>query len=650
MLNYLPPGTNKWVTQLIKTSKGFRDKLKSLKEMLIKYRLWKEQKFQCIYTGRIIPLTNLFDATKCQIEHTIPRSISFDSELKNLTVCDSVYNNIVKNKQFPTQCPNYIETTICSTIDGNRECTPIINRVNDLIKPKVDELKKRISDLKATAKKIPDWEVDKRNANIRLRHYLYFELQYWEQKLFTFTVKKEDWKDKFKNSQLVDTQIITKYARAYLKSLFKRVDVQKATVVHTFREEIYNLPEKTRDKHSHHAVDAAVLTLIPGSASRDKQMKEYFEWKEGKNNNYVLKLPYNDFNKIHIKDDIENSVIINHTYKDTALTPSKKYARYRGRKVYIFDEYGNKIPKILQGDSIRGQLHKESYFGAIKVNERNKDGFPIKQNGKYIVKQKDEEDIIWIVCRKEIKEVDFNKDIIIDELLKKHINQQLDNGVKQNELTDFKGKRIRHLRCRYKAGKGFLTNEKAIPIKNHVFKSKYPHKQNYLTQNEENYLYLLYEGKDKNNKSVRGYKLLNLFNIASLNLKDIKHLKNEPEFKKLQKKRGKNTLDLELKDILKVGDRVILFKKSKDEITNNNVKDKLFNIFKFNEPAPSTAYIYFQNHIESRPDDELKKLEEKDFNPEKYQARIFLTCEKLNFLLENKDFKINLDGTIEWLY
>lgn len=653
MLNFSPPGTNKWVTQLINTSRGFREKRKVLKDILIKYRLWKDQKFQCLYTGRVIPLKDLFNATKCQIEHTIPRSTSFDSELKNLTVCDTVYNNNEKKKQFPTQCSNYTESKKCKTIEGDKECSPIINRVNDIIKPKVEELEKRISNLKAAAKDIPDWKIDKKNANIRLRHYLNFELQYWKQKLFTFTVERNNWKDKFKNSQLVDTQIVTKYARAYLKSLFKRVDVQKASIVHTFREEIYELPEKSRDNHSHHAIDAAVLTLIPGSANRDKQMKEYFEWKEGKNNEYYRVKPYPAFETKHIKEDIENNVIINHTFKDSALTPTRKFARKRGKVEYIrdkktgkylLDNNGKRISKILQGDSIRGQLHKESFFGAIKVNERNKDGFPIKQNSKYLVKQKNNEDEIWIVCRKDIKDVDFSQDIIIDELLKKHITQQLEKGIKQIELVDFNNKPIRHIRCRYKAGIGFLSKEKAIPIKEHLFKSKYEHKQNYLAQNEGNYLYLLYEGKDKNDKIIRGYRIINLFDIAQLNLKNIEHLKNEKEYMNLQKKKGKNVIELELKNILKVGARIILYKNNRDEITNHNANNRLFYIYKFNEVA-STGYIYAQFHKEARTNEELGDGDI-SFYPDKYQARLKLRPDEFNCLIESNDFEIKPDGEV----
>ncbi|MBK7159681.1 MAG: hypothetical protein IPH77_14355 [Ignavibacteria bacterium] len=86
---------------------------------IFKYRLWQEQKFQCLYTGRVFPFNQLFgDTNNYQIEHTIPRSISFDSELKNLTVCDSVYNNFTKTITSQLECPNYYESYTLDTVDG----------------------------------------------------------------------------------------------------------------------------------------------------------------------------------------------------------------------------------------------------------------------------------------------------------------------------------------------------------------------------------------------------------------------------------------------------------------------------------------------------------------------------------------------------
>jgi CRISPR-associated endonuclease Csn1 len=624
--------------RILNAAKDFKNKRNAIKDLLTRYRLWKQQNFQCFYTGKHIPFTKLF-SLEYQIEHTIPRSISFDSELKNLTVCDATYNNEVKSNLFPTECPNYNKSAVCQSVQGNVMCTPIKERVDRLIKPKVEELQKRIANLKSAARNIQDWEKDKKDANIRLRHYLQFELEYWEKKHLTFTVERKDWKDKWKNSQLVDTQIITKFARAYMKSLFHHVDVQKGSTVNEFKKiyEIKGNEQKDRSRHSHHAIDAAVLTLIPGSAKREETLKQYYDALERKMKFHTK--PYPVFDITHISD-INKNIIINQISRDKALVSTRKKIRKRGRVQFT----KNHNEMIMQGDGIRGQLHKESFYGAIKINQRNDQGFVLKENGKYKLLKKNEEDDIWIVMRKPIGDIDFIKDIIIDELLGKHIKIQLQNGVKITELVDFNNHCIRHLRCRVKSGKGFFTNEKALRIKRHTHVSKFNHKREVLAQNDENYIFLLYESII-NNQVKRSYRIINLFEIANLNIKNFNELKNEREFEKITITQKTSTFYLELKIVLKVGDRVIFYKENKEEINNENANKRLFQIFKFNELGKNTAYIYLINHIEANHQMKSEKGE-KIFDPNIYQPRLDFTCDKLNCLFEGKDFEIKPDGNI----
>lgn len=627
--------------------------VKALKEDIQKYRLWSEQGCKCMYTGKVIGIADLFDGTRTQFEHTLYLSKSFDNSQANLTVCDAEYNMKVKKNQIPTQLPNYYKES-----DGYPAIEPQLKKW----KEKAASLKERVERNKIETKKaIRSSDIERKNQLIRIRHLLQFDLDYWEKKLQTFTVTEiPNW---WKNSQLIDTQIITKYARAYLKTVFNKVDVQKGSITAEFRK-IYGImgeEKKDRSKHSHHAVDAAVLALIPGSAKREAILEEYYLALEI-NSKYNTK-PYYEFKTSHILD-IEKNVLINHVIKDQTLSNTFKKVRLRGEvqylkdkktKKFILDEHGKKIPLMMQGDSIRGQLHQESYFGAIKVNQRNENGYPVKKDGKYLTKMSNDIDELWVVKRKDIKAVDFEKDIIVDELLKIHLLKQLSEGVKQTDLVDFNNKLIRHIRCRVKAGRGYLKIDTAIPIKPHTFESKHRHKQDYLVQNDENYLYLLYEERLEDTKTgkfktIRGYRILNLFDVSKLRLKEIDALRNEKDFNSLTKKVGCHLIELPLKTILKVGDRAIPYKIHSDEVTHEYAKNHLFRIIKFNEPTPSTAYIYLQNHMEARPNDELTKLEEKDFHPETYQPRISLSADKFNCLIEHDDFEIKPDGGIDFKY
>jgi CRISPR-associated endonuclease Csn1 len=597
----------------IENSEEVYKQIKALKEDVEKYRLWKEQDCVCMYTGKTINLTNLFDGTQTHFEHTFPASISFDNSLANKTVCDASYNMNIKKDKIPTQLDNY-----------SREANGF-----SAIEPRLKKWREKEKSLKERIDKIKTRGLDPENKNLAVqkKRLLQLEYDYWHKKVETFTLTEIP--AKWKNSQLVDTQIISKYARAYLKTVFEKVDVQKGTVVNDFKK-IYQIKgdeQKDRSKHSHHAVDAAVLTLIPNSAKREAILEEYYKADENYQKFYAK--PYETYKVSHLLD-IENNVIINHIPHDKTLTATIKNIRKRGEKTGW----------IAQGDSIRGQLHKETFFGAVKALERNEQGFPIKENGKYkTIKNKNGDDEIWIVSRKPIKDIKIEKDIIVDELLKQHIQKQLDSGSELSNVVDFNNKTIRHIRIRVKAGVGFLSKDKAMPIKTQTYISKHKHKGEYLAQNETNYLFLLYEGIDNKGKIIRSYRILNLFEIAQLKIKNIKQIEQEPEFQTIKK----GNFTLPLKVILKAGDKVIFFKDSKEEIAIENAKLRLFKLYKFNEMG--SPFLYFQNHIEARPDSEIEKTESV-FDSSKYQARLMLVLDKLNCLFEGKDFEIKPDGTI----
>lgn len=629
-----------WWEQL-ENGEDIYKQIKALKEDVQKYRLWKEQECQCIYTGKMIGLVDLFDGTKTQFEHTLYLSKSFDNSLANLTVCDADYNMRIKKNQVPTLLKNYSE-------DWNGY-TAIQPRIEKWI-AKEKSLKERIENNKIETKKaIRKGDTERKNYLIKMRHLLQFDYDYWSKKVKTFTVNEIP--DTWKNSQLVDTQIISKYARAYLKTVFNKVEVQKGSVTAEFRK-IYGImgdEKKDRSQHSHHAQDAGVLTLIPGSAKREEILKQYYEAVENitAKQRYPIKpIGYTEFNVEHILS-IKDNIVVNHVSKDQTLNQAKKKIRKRGKVQNFPSENGSSSPRFMEGNAIRGQLHLESYFGAIKPNERNADGFAIKENGSFKPKQKEGKDEIWIVMRKAIDKINFDKDVIVDEVLKNHLKRQLDSGKKIEDLVDFNGKKVRHLRCRVKAGLGFLSQEKALAIKSHIFKSKHLHKQDYLVQNSDNYLYLLYEGKNEKGKTIRGYRILNRMDIAQNDINSIKEIKSINTYNSLNKSKGKSTLTLPMKAVLRPGDRVILYKEHKDELTDSNLRQRLFVIFKFNEPAPNIGYVYLQHHLEARPNDQLTKLEEKDFDPENYQPRVFLNPDKLNCLIENIDFFITPDGTIK---
>ncbi|MBK9959583.1 MAG: type II CRISPR RNA-guided endonuclease Cas9 [Chitinophagaceae bacterium] len=63
------------------------------KAQIEKYKLWLEQKYRSPYTGKTIPLSQLFTPAY-QIEHIIPQSRYFDDSISNKVICETEVNSL----------------------------------------------------------------------------------------------------------------------------------------------------------------------------------------------------------------------------------------------------------------------------------------------------------------------------------------------------------------------------------------------------------------------------------------------------------------------------------------------------------------------------------------------------------------------------
>ncbi|MCX6234326.1 MAG: hypothetical protein NT175_06315 [Bacteroidetes bacterium] len=624
--------------------------VKALKDDIQKYRLWKEQGCQCIYTGRIIHLSDLFDENVVDFEHTIPRSISFDNSLANLTVCYASYNRDIKKKRIPTELENYEHDAF--------GYTPIKPRL-DAWQKKVNELFTQVESWKTKSRSAPDKK--SKDDYIRKKHLRQYELDYWMNKLSRFTMTEIT--SGFKNSQLVDTRIISKYAFHYLKTVFNNVEVQKGSVTADFRK-IFGIQEKeekkSRAKHSHHAIDAAVLTLIPSFAKRDSILKKSFELEETTHKQFH-DVPYPSFNINHIKQ-IEDNILVSHVKKDQALTPGKKIIRKRGRIEYLrdkngkllLDTNGKKQPKIAQGDCIRGQLHLDTFYGKIKAVQRDSVGKPLKdENNNWIYEEKN--DGFKFVIRKQVSLIN-NLDEIVDPELRKIIEIQLNGrslkaafaeGVYMlNREGNPVGNKIRHIRCWAKVAE-------PLQIKKQTYNSKKEYKNSYWAANSTNYLYALY----KDETGEKGFRPLNLFQATEI-LKTNQITRKEDFFEPAIILSKSKTI-ARLYAVLAVGQKVLFYQNNRSELyelSKSELSKRLYylkNLFDAN-----TGTLQFQYHLEARSDQQLSEA----FPKERYGQRgkygfsnisfdspwprLLLSPVSLNFLIEDKDFKILPDSEI----
>ncbi len=650
------------------------------KKDVTKYRLWLEQDMQCMYTGKIINIKNLFDENATDFEHTIPRSLSFDNSLANLTVCDAYYNRQIKKNRIPTQLENYEKE---ATINGH---------LYSAIKPRLEKWEQKVEQLRNN---VTFWEQKSKQAQtkdtkdyaIRQGHLWRMELDYWQNKLDRFTMTEVT--SGFKHSQLNDTRLITKYAYHYLKSVFSKVEVQKGGVTADFRKMlgVQSVDEKKdREKYSHHAIDAVILSLIPVAAKRDKMLELFYKIDEEKKlNNDTTELEQALQKEIrscqignvsNLAQYIEENILINHVSKDQTLTSAKRKARKRGKVIWLRDENGEikkdkngkRIPKYwIQGACIRGQLHKDTFYGKVRVVERDENGKPLRdENGNWIFRNGKDEFIF--VKRIPIADLTSLEQVVSPEL-KKLIESQLNGRTLAKAIEeglfmlDRHGNivnRIRHIRV-----KASVTNP--LAIKKQTYLSKKEYKQDYYSENAENTFYALYWGGKSKEK---GFECRNLFDVAFMRKMD--NSKTIEDFFEQNKfvGRGNNKTLIPLYAVLKPGTKVIFYEKEKEELkelANNELSKR---IYKMNRIYSSgDGRIQFYHHLDARDEKQLlKDFPESEiwidgktvgkrakngfskFTINFVAPRLLLVPTNFDFIIEGKDFEMNLDGTITFKY
>ncbi|MFD2727796.1 type II CRISPR RNA-guided endonuclease Cas9 [Hyunsoonleella rubra] len=545
------------------------------KSAIKRYELWKEQEGQCMYTGKMISISKLF-SNEIDIEHTIPRSLLPDNTMANLTVCYAKYNRDNKGKLMPYYCENYSKDVV---------------EIGSAIQPRLrawEKIRDNYKNLYESRRK-PSGNEDekKKNTRIQEKHYFRMHFDYWKDKVERFTA--DQIKDSWARRQLVDTQMVSKYAREFLKTYFKKVVVQKGEVTAQFRK-IYGFQEadeiKSRNKHTHHAIDAAVLTLIPSNSSRrDALLNRMYEKDEREGKQFTAK-PYNGFSSQELIQKTEGQTIIVNYEKDKILQQTVRKIRKRGKLQYVKDKNGNyltdekgeRVVKKSQGDTVRSTLYKQTFIGKIRDVDRFTDGQPIRQNGDWKYKTGGEEFIF--TERKPLKDVLSKVDDIIDPVIREIVRTQKGNAV------DPQGNKIRHIRVKSKSGQ--VVKERVNYRSEHDYKNYY-----YSAAGSLPYAIMC-------EKSIKGKIERKMIPVASFEIAKV--------FKKYKKFTPLLYIEMchpELKEypdvkLLKVGQKVLVLNNDGDYENRKDLgfqKNRLYRITQFKYDG---SKIMLQYHLEAQ--------------------------------------------------
>lgn len=570
---------------------------------ILKYQLWIEQNKQCLYTGEQIGITDFLGPNpKYDIEHTIPRSLGGDDSQMNKTLCNSVYNRHVKKSTLPALLADH-----------------------SLIMERIESLgwQKKIEDLSNDIAKIRTSNAltkENKDTLIQKRHYLKMHLEYWRNKLLRFTMTEVP--DGFSNRQGVDIGIIGKYAKEYLRTLFKseerQIFIVKGLTTAEFRK-MWGLQaeytKKERVNHLHHAIDAITIACI---GRREYQLwaqylRDTDSYKYNGGSKPVFEKPWATFT-----EDVKlfvNRILVFHDSKDNTLKQSKKVLRIRGKKQT--DKSGK--PIYQQGDTARGMLHKQTYYGAIDRDGDIKYVLRVPLNS---LSEKDIAKIVDPVVRQKVQRA-------LTERGYKHL---FDEPIWMNEDKRIEIKKVRVF---------MPTVKKPIHLKRHRDQSKHEYKQTYHVANDSNYCMAIYEGSNDKGKVKRSFLLLN-------NLEAAQRRKNGEKLIPLS-----DNNDLPLKCVLKAGLMVLLYEKSPKELldcTQEELARRLYKItgLSINPVGKGYGSIDLRFHQEARPatDPSAKSKNGTWLQGEDIRPGIIVLHTQFNALVQGQDFTISESGVI----
>ena len=557
---------------------------------VLKYVLWEEQGHVCLYTGKQIRISDFVGSNpKFDIEHTIPRSVGGDSTKMNLTLCDSRFNRDIKKTKLPTELSNHEE---------------IMTRINEW-KEKYESLEGQIRKQKKLSKGASSKE--QKDRIIRKRHLLELQRDYWRGKYLRFTM--ESVPEGFSRRQGTDISVISKYARLYLKSLFKHVYTVKGIATSDFRK-IWGIQKayskKERVNHVHHCIDAIVIACIGldeynklGAYYHDEENHEWYGMSKA-----YFKKPWPTF--VEDIEKVQDEILVYHYTPDNMSKQGRRRILIDGKKV------------LSKGDAARGSLHNDTYYGAIE-----NDGVVryVKRINLASMKESDVKNIVDDVVR----------GIVEAAIREKGFKEAMAGTIWMNEEMQIP---IKKVRC-YTSIKNPLSFDK----KKQRDLSDKEYKRNYYVTTDGNYMVALYVGSAKTGKKKTFYEFVNMMEAAD-------YYKTSYDKSVI----GHNIVPLEkdncqLAFILKKGTMVIFYKETKEEVWDYSQKEKDRNLY-YVSVIESDGRVTFKYHQEARQDKELPRnaSDTSDIRP---KIRVGLASAKI--LVQGYDFEINELGEIKRL-
>lgn len=566
-------------------------------EDIVKCRLWDEQNGICPYTGRSIrPEDFLGDAAEFETDYIIPLSLGGDTSLENMVLCERRYNHEVKAAKLPSSLADH---------------EVILQRIAPWTE-NLEALEKKIAIQKMKSRGARTQ--DEKNAAIQKQRYLTMERDYWKGKLSRFTADAPP--TGYRNRKSSDIGIISRYAKDYLKSVFKDVFTIKGATTAEFRK-AWGLQGRGEGKdtstHASSCIDAATIACV-GKEEYDawaryaRRIEDYRFWKGRKPH---LDKPWPTFTEDVLK--MGKKLLVYHYTQDKAGKGVKKIVRKNGK----IQRDGSGRPLYANGDTSRLSLNKQTYYGAIQ------------RNGK-----------VAHVIRKELqlmKEEDIP--YIVDTAIREKVFQAVARcGSLKAALAgtiwanEEKGIPIRKVRVFVKnTTSPFILSEHGRDVSDKEYKRHY-----YTTTDRGgNYCMALYGEQNAS------FELFNAMDAAN-------HYNGKPG----RWIRERDSSGRPLRCVLKQGTMVLFYEKSREELnscTQEGLSKRLYKVTglgTMSQGKHTYAYMSCKHHLEARPSSTLEKKGGAWTEGERYRPIITILLSNPRFLVEGKDFEISVTGRV----
>lgn len=551
-------------------SKRFTDPSKDEVLRVVLYReaekLWGEAK--CVFTGeRIGGIKDLFDSGDWEIEHIWPRSKTNDNSQANKVLCLKEYNTTVKRNKLPPYLPNYEKEAVAA---GKMRSS--ITIMLEPILSTVEGYQAAVNIRKENSKRAATKE--EKDKAIQERWYFQFKLDYWRTKYEHLTAKEIE--PRFLNRQLVATGQITRLAREYMHSYFNKVVSYKPEALTSFRRawlgERFD-EGKDRDLHTHHAKDAVVAATVKYELFA--ALAHHYEEKDNKNKEGAFVLPWKSF-PADMKA-LEEGAVVTHSYVD-ALGRVSRYRR--------------KMPdgsiRYATGDTVRGSLHKDTYYGRIKLKKEGTNEYA--------------EHTVLRRPVKEMSKADYAK--VVDPALRKKLEDAGPELIAAKEglpvIVSGKEQIVKRVRTFEKSVKN------PVPIKAHRDRNKGAEHKHWLwVKNEETPLMAIYE----NEKGRRAHYVFSLLELTRL-LRDVKgrHQLLSKIPREHPERTGFHLVEREGKPyVLRIGQEVVLYRQDPEEIRWDDLKEMNSRTYVIRK-LEGDGRVNLVNVLDARKDDELEKV------------------------------------------